>query len=30
MRLLDVNHEFRHAMLEEIPHIIHAMRGVAA
>jgi adenylate cyclase len=30
MRLLDVNHEFRHAMLAEIPHIIHSMQGVAA
>lgn len=30
MRLADVRHEFRHAMLEEIPRIIHAMEGVAA
>ena len=30
IRLLDVRHEFRHAMLEEIPRIIHAMQGVAA
>jgi len=30
MHLLNVRYEFRHAMLEEIPHIIHAMQGVAA
>lgn len=30
MRLLDVRDDFRQAMLEEIPHILHAMQGVAA
>lgn len=30
VRLVDVRHEFRLAMLDEIPRIIHAMQGVAA